>query len=169
MRRFLASIGGVLAAIALSQFPEYAQQYVQRLGGAVDELRVITARFDAEAGAAGLTRAQAIARYEATADDFIQGQGQSIDRLFGRYAALSASLAQIEGASGLERALLLPNFADPEIAARTLAIFRPAVPVTAEGLIYAGVGLLLGYLVTSGLVGFVMLPFRRRAPAKPAH
>ena len=37
MRRTLAVVGGVGLALVLSQFPEYAQQYQQRLGGAVDD------------------------------------------------------------------------------------------------------------------------------------
>ena len=52
MRRMIAGIGGLALAIVLSQFPEYAQQYTQRLGGAVDELRVITEDFDRAALAA---------------------------------------------------------------------------------------------------------------------
>ena len=46
MRRMLATIGGLGLAVTMSQFPEYAQQYTQRLGGAVDELRVVTEDFD---------------------------------------------------------------------------------------------------------------------------
>ena len=57
---------------------------------------------------------------------------------------------------------LLPQFMDSEIGARALENFQPAVPVTIEGLAYAGGGFLIGYLLTSGLVRFLMLPFRRR-------
>jgi hypothetical protein len=162
MRRMLALVGGVLVAVTLSQFPEYAQQYVQRLGGAVDELRAITLEFDAAAIDAGLSREQAIARFAAMPDTFIQGRGVSIDRIFVRYETLSTSLAAIENASGLERAFRLPQYTDPEIAARTLEVFRPAVPVTPEGFLYAFAGFVLGYLITSGLVRFLMLPFRKR-------
>jgi hypothetical protein len=42
MRRSLSLLGGLGLGLALSQFPEYAQQYTQRLGGAVDELRIET-------------------------------------------------------------------------------------------------------------------------------
>lgn len=41
MRRIVAGLGGRDPAVALSQFPEHAQQYIHRLGDAVDELRVI--------------------------------------------------------------------------------------------------------------------------------
>jgi hypothetical protein len=36
---------------------------------------------------------------------------------------------------------------DPNIARATLDDFRPAVPLTAEGLVYAGLGLLVALLL----------------------
>ena len=44
--RTLVLAGGVAGAAILSQFPEYAQQYTQRLGGAVDALGQVVADFD---------------------------------------------------------------------------------------------------------------------------
>ena len=41
MRRALSILGGLVLGFGFAQFPEYAQQYEQRLGGAVDELRII--------------------------------------------------------------------------------------------------------------------------------
>jgi hypothetical protein len=38
----LALFFGLLLAVAASQIPEYAQQYRQRLGGAIDELQTIS-------------------------------------------------------------------------------------------------------------------------------
>jgi hypothetical protein len=162
MRRTLSMLGGFLLAIALSQFPEYAQQYTQRLGGAVDELRVLVQDFDRAATDSGLTRSDALGRFATTGDTFIQGRGTSMERTFARYEMLSATLAEIEGATGWQRFTLLPKYLDTEIGARTLDNFQPAVPVTMEGFAYAAAGLLLGYLLTSGLLRFLMLPFRRR-------
>ena len=41
--RAIAVAGGLAGAAGLSQFPEFSQQYVQRLGGAVDELTAVVA------------------------------------------------------------------------------------------------------------------------------
>ena len=84
MRRIVAGIGGLGLAVALSQFPEYAQQYTQRLGGAVDELRVITEDFDRAAVAGGLDRAAALERYNASNDQFLAGRGTSMTATFQR-------------------------------------------------------------------------------------
>jgi hypothetical protein len=162
MRRTLSVLGGIGLGVILSQFPEYAQQYTQRLGGAVDELRIITAEFDSAATAAGLSRDQAIERYTATQDSFVAGRGQSMAYTFRRYELLRTTLAEIEGQNAWERFQSLPRYFDTDIGGRTLDNYKPAVPVTIEGFAYAGAGFLIGYLLTSGLVRFFTLPFRRR-------
>jgi hypothetical protein len=164
MRRSLSIVGGVVLATGLSQFPEYAQQYEQRLGGAVDELRIIVNEFEMSATSFGLTRDEALARYAATGDDFIRGRGTTMAQIISRYETLSASLAEIQGATGWERFTHLPQYLDTDIGARALESYRPAVPVTVEGATYAIAGFMLGYLVTSGFVRLLMLPFRRRTP-----
>lgn len=166
MRRFVANIGGLALGLILSQFPEYAQQYTQRLGGAVNELRILTEEFDREAAEASLTRQQAITRYQAAGDAFLAGRGLSMERTFDRYSMLSATLADLRGAGPTERFALMPRLLDTEIGSQTLADFKPAVPVTVEGVLYAGAGFLLGYGILSGLIRFFALPFRRRYPLR---
>lgn len=162
MRRMIAGIGGLGLAVVLSQFPEYAQQYTQRLGGAVDELRVITEDFDRAAAAGGLDRVAALARYGASDDEFLAGRGISMTATFERYAQLSRTLERIDNAGPVERFQALPAYLDTDIGRRTLENYRPAVPVTMEGILYAGSGFILGYLIVSGIWRFLALPFRRR-------
>ncbi|GLQ56041.1 DUF2937 family protein [Devosia nitrariae] len=162
MRRAVSIAGGLALATALSQFPEYAQQYTQRLGGAVDELRVIVEDFDRAATEGGFDRNEALARYGASTDTFLAGRGESMGRTFVRYERLSAALDEIDNADALERLRNLPLYLDTDIGARTLEAYKPAVPVTPEGFLYAFSGLVLGYLVTSGLFRLVTLPFSRR-------
>ena len=162
LRQVIAGIGGLGLATTLSQFPEYAQQYTQRLGGAVDELRVITEDFDRAAIEGGLDRQAALARYSISSDEFLAGRGESMSGTFIRYEELSETLARIQGAGPLERLQTLPAYLDTDIGRRTLENYKPAVPVTMEGILYAGGGFLLGYVVLSALVRFFALPFRRR-------
>jgi len=162
MRRTLCILGGLACGVALSQFPEYAQQYTQRLGGAVDELRIITTDFDRAAVEAGLTRPQALDHYGDSDDAFLVDRGRSMEATFARYAELSATLSLIEGAGAAERFTLLPQFFDTEIGGRALDDFKPAMPVTMEGFAYAGAGFLIGYLVLSAITRVLLLPFRRR-------
>ena len=166
MRRLVAGIGGLGLAVTLSQFPEYAQQYTQRLGGAVDELRVITEEFDRSAASGGLDRVAALRRYESSNDAFLAERGISMAGTFQRYELLRNTLARIEGATPLERLQELPAYLDTDIGRRTLDNYKPAVPVTMEGILWAGGGFLVGFLVLSALWRFFALPFqRKRAPA----
>jgi hypothetical protein len=164
MRRFFGVIGGIALGLVASQFPEYAQQYTQRLGGAVDELKIITEDFDRRANEAGLTRQEAFARFDVNDDVFVAQHGDSVEETFARYADLRATLDRIEGADAVERLSMLPQYVDSEIGRRTLQNFKPGVPVTMEGFAYAGVGVLLGYTIVSALFAFLALPFRRRRP-----
>jgi hypothetical protein len=165
MRRIVAGVGGLGLAIALSQFPEYAQQYTQRLGGAVDELRIITEEFDRAAAEGGLDRAAALERYNAADDDFLAGRGGSMTATFQRYEELSATLTRIENADPVQRFQQLPAYLDTDIGQRTLEAYKPAIPVTMEGILYAGGGFILGYLMLSGLWRFAAMPFKRKYPA----
>src|SRR3569623_645123 len=160
MRRSLGLVGGLALGVALSQFPEYAQQYTQRLGGAVDELRIVTTDFDAAAAGAGLTRQQARDRYAHSPDTFLAGRGTSMSATFTRYAQLTTALQEVRGADAWRRFRLLPVYLDSDVGERTLDDFKPAVPVTAEGFVYAGVGLVIGYILVSVFYSLITLPFR---------
>ena len=165
MRRIIASIAGIALAVVLSQFPEYAQQYTQRLGGAVNELRIVTERFDREASDAGLDRQQALARYEASSDQFLAGRGSGEAANFVRYEQLQQTLARIQNADALERFQSLPAYLDSDIGVQTLQNYKPAMPVTVEGILYAGAGFLIGFLLMSGIWRFGALPFKWRQRA----
>lgn len=162
MRRTLATVGGLGLAVAFSQFPEYAQQYEQRLGGAVDELRAITEDFDADAQRFGLTREEALQRYAVSPDSFLIGRGVSMRSTLARYNSLSSNLAELQSAGPLQRVQHLGDYLDSEIGAKALATYKPAVPVTAEGVTWALAGLVAGYVVFSTFIGFITLPFRWR-------
>lgn len=155
-------IGGLGLGISLSQFPEYTQQYEQRLGGAVDELHAVIADFDASAERAGLTRQEALQTYDAANTSFLVDRGQDMRNVFARYDRLSAHQRDLQNASSIERLADIARYYDPEIGARALDAYEPAVPVTTEGVSLAGAGILAGYAILSGFLALVRRPFRRR-------
>ncbi|WP_172121974.1 MULTISPECIES: DUF2937 family protein [unclassified Devosia] len=159
MRHLIAGVGGLALAALMSQFPEYAQQYTQRLGGAVDELRIIVEDFDRAASTAGLDRQAAIARYTASNDEFLAGRGISMVATFTRYEQLQATLNRVAGAGPIERLQLLPAYVDTDIGRRTIEHYKPAVPLTLEGLLYAGAGFLLGFALMSAVYRLLALPW----------
>lgn len=169
MRRTLAIIGGLALGLCFSQFPEYAQQYEQRLGGAVDELKSIVADFDKDATRFGLTRQQALERYAVSPDDFLVARGTSMEATLTRYTKLNTMLTDLQNAGPLERVVHLGDYLDTDVGGRALEAYKPAVPVTMEGFAWGLAGWVIGYLLVYPLLGFLTLPFRWRRGKTPHH
>ena len=144
---FLRLAVALCFAAALSQFPAFSDQYVQRLGGHVDALSRVAAEFDASARAAGLTRDQALADLSGTA--FRDAHQANMAQVFTRLDRARTDLQMLRLAGPLERMLLPHRLRDTETLAATWGDFRPAIPVTAAGLWAAGIGLVLGWLLTA--------------------
>ncbi len=158
--RALTLAGGLAGAAGLSQFPEFSQQYVQRLGGAVDELGRVVADFDASAQAEGLSREQALEQMVGT--DFVERRRADMQRSFERYARLRADLGALQSAGPFTRAYQVHRFSDRDIAGRAAMAFKPAVPLNFEGAIFALVGLLAGFTMVKTLLAILRWPLRRR-------
>ena len=150
---------GVVAGAFSAQLPEFSQQYVQRMGGAVDALEQVVADFDASASAEGLSREAALAQMTGTS--FLERRRADMERTFARHKALQADLERLEGASAVQRVLILGQRRDVELTGEVWAVFQPAVPVTAEGVLFAGGGFVAG----AGMAGGLGRLMRRRRVA----
>lgn len=154
--RALTMAGAVTGAAGLSQFPEFSQQYMQRLGGAVDELGRQVEAYKADAAAGGLDL-DTYLRELAQEGDKASTQAGRIRDTMSRHERLSDTLASLEGAGPFMRARLAANFSDRDIAARAYETFEPAVPATFEGAIFAGTGFVGGWAALAAVFAF----FRR--------
>ena len=157
LRRF-ALMFGLFCGVAASQLPEFAQQYRQRLGGALDELTVLVEQFASEAEAAGLDTKGAIAQLEANGDQLVRERGRAMEQTIVRRDRLADQKARMREAAPFERLLVFAQSYDAGIARRAWGDFEPAVPTTTEGFVSAGAGALVGY----GFLRIVGAPFRRR-------
>lgn len=164
LARVLTTAVVLLTGFSGAQLPEFAQQYRQRLGGAVDELRASIEQFDADARAEGLTRTAALERHAANTDELFRRRGQSMVGTIDRYGNLNADKQALDQSAALGLVATFMRTADPAIARATLHDYAPAIPVTAEGGIMAAIGAAIGWLLAR-LAG---LPFRLRRKARPA-
>ena len=80
-------------------------------------------------------------------------------RVFVRVARIENDLGLLRAASPLERIALPHRMRDTETLKATWGDFRPALPLTREGLWATGIGFLLGWMLV-GLLGGL---FRRDA------
>jgi hypothetical protein len=155
----LTFLFGLLFAVVASQAPEFAQQYRQRLGGAIDELSREVMQFRSEAKSESLTPDAAVARLRRNQDTLAQMRGIDMNETMARLTRLERQRDSFVDAGPLTRLLVLARDFDPAIAARAYSTFEPAVPTTPEGFVSAVVGFFLG----GGLLRLLGLPFRRRA------
>ncbi|MDQ5979073.1 MAG: hypothetical protein QG602_2047 [Verrucomicrobiota bacterium] len=157
----------VVGAALFSQGPEFMQQYLQRLGGHLDEARRQLATFQKTADQAGLTLDQFISQTAANADSAVANLGGVMTDSDERVTALQTAHDALLQAALWERPFVFLRHLDTGIARATAGVYQPAVPTTAEGLIYAFAGMLfilaLYHLGLKRLFGLVFA--RSRAPA----
>lgn len=162
--RALILSGGIAGAAGLSQFPEYAQQYQQRLAGAVDALQVVVTDFDSSAAEAGLTRTDALTQMTGT--PFLDNRRVDMQRTFDRHAILNGLLVDLRNRGPFEQLALAPRMVDPDIASAALEDFKPALPLTLTGAGFVAIGFALGALGLWAVLSLVRLPFRRGTSAR---
>src|SRR5437762_10501929 len=94
---------GIFGALVASQLPEFTQQYRQRLGGAIDELDRVVARFDADAAVNTLTRNDALARLAQSSDDLVRRRAADLSDNIERLEALKAQRQAMSEAGPVRR------------------------------------------------------------------
>jgi hypothetical protein len=156
----------VVGAVLLSQGPEFMQQYLQRLGGHLDEARRQLTIFQQTADQAGLSLDKFISQTAANADPAVAKLGGVMTDAVERVASLQSAHDALLQSALWERPFVFLRHLDTGIARATTVVYQPAVPTTAEGLVYALAGMLLilafYHLGLKRLFGLVFA--RSRAP-----
>ncbi|MGF9757235.1 DUF2937 family protein [Microvirga sp. 0TCS3.31] len=159
--RIIAFGLGLLGGVTASQGPEFAQQYRQRLGGAVDELRQVVQRFDTDAQVSSETRESAIARLRSNSDDFVARQGAAMEANVERLGRLEAHRTAMMESGPFSRVALIIRDGDTDIMEAVSRDFEPALPVTAEGVLSAAAGFIVIWGSLLLFSGFLRSLFRR--------
>ncbi len=155
---------GLAGALAAAQFPAYSQQYMQRLGGAVQALEEVVADFDASAAALGLSRAEALGQMSGSA--FVEARRADMQATFTRHESLRRDLLVLEGLGPFMRAYRSRHMTDPELARGAWQAFEPALPLSLASLMFAVFGFCAAGF-GGGAVVYLLRP-RRVKPPLPA-
>jgi len=158
----------VVGTVAFSQIPEFMQQYVQRLGGHLDEARRQLGQFHNAAEQSGITLDRLIAQTSSNSDAAVAKLGGVMTEAVTRVDELQAAQNAILTASIWERPFVFLRNVDSDIARATWQIFKPAVPTTVEGLVYAGIGMLVLLLVYHAGVRFPITRLTHRRHVRRA-
>lgn len=163
MLKTLAMAGGLAGAVAASQGPEFSQQYMQRLSGAVDELRAVALVVETGAAASGRTREEALAELSQSGSFGSEISG-TLSGQVARYDRLSRDYTALREAEPLMRLAQVWRYNDRDLLSRTWDDYRPAVPTTTDGLIAAAAGFFLAWFALSLVFGALRrMLFGRRA------
>ena len=149
-QRLADGIFSIAGAAGLSQFPEFFQQYIQRLGGRLDQAVVQKERIAAAAREHALAVDDYARRLLDSADAVARSEGHNVVAALGDADRLRAAYDALTRANPLERPIVLARHFDEALARATLDQFVPAVPLSPESLAYAAVGMLIGLIVLSG-------------------
>jgi Protein of unknown function (DUF2937) len=159
MRKTGVLFFGLIGAVLLSQFPEFFQQYVQRLGGRLDEVTRQVTALDQRAAEAGTSTPLYLRDFILNRDPQVQREGQALQGLVERRVVLAEDYKALTGSDRWWRAGRFATNFDWDVAATTFRVYEPAVPVTAEAAIYAGAGCGTGMAIFLLVFGL-----RRRRP-----
>jgi len=164
-RRLFNGLSGIAGAGSLSQFPTYYQQYLQRLGGRVDQAQIQVTRIETAAREEGMTLAQYIEKFTGSADSAYQQQGTVLREEIADLDRLRSAVDALTTAPPLERPWRLLQHIDADTARTAFNDFALGLPLTTEGLVYAGIGMILGMIILAILKRLLRGLFRRRSPA----
>ncbi|MFO7951187.1 MAG: DUF2937 family protein [Bacillota bacterium] len=152
-------IFAALGAVALSQFPQFYGQYMQRLGGHLAEARRMLEQYIQAAESHNLTLEEYIREHLESGSDVFKSSGEVMQRLVERHETLEQAYMAMLDANIYNRWFVFLKEVDWSIAAGTWENFVPGLPTTLEGLVYALSGLLIGWGTYSFLKYVVTIPF----------
>lgn len=141
----------VLLAALLSQFPAFRDAYMQRIGGALDEVTRQVSALDDRAAAAALDRYAYVRRLTGNPDPVVAREGEALVDLLSRQQRLTAAREAIRAAPVHLQAIEILFRLEPDIAQAALAEFQPAIPLSLSAAFHAFVGFLIGLFLPMGV------------------
>jgi Protein of unknown function (DUF2937) len=149
--RFIVGIAAAIGALVASQFPEFTQQYRQRLGGALQELHDVVADFDATAAQNKMSRDEAVRRLQQSGEALVHDQAAHTSRTIIRFEELSAQRSRLDTSPYVMRPVVVLSHPDRRVVRGAWDDYEPAVPVTPAGFVWAAIG----FFIAGGFVSLV--------------
>jgi hypothetical protein len=147
MRAWLLVSISVVLAILFGQVPEFAQQYAQRLGGAIDELDRTVRHFDEDSRRSGYERAGALALMGKNQEQIVRDQATRMSETIDRLANLRAQQTAMNQRGPFTRVFAFAAGYDQELAARTWRDFDFALPLSIDAILFTCTGFIMSLVV----------------------
>lgn len=150
--RIFAAAGGVL----FSQAPLYMKQYAQQLSGHAAELRYQVDAMRQAATNSGKTLEQFIQKFVDSNDvDFVR-QGDIMSAMVNRWYHTTDALASLQDSTVYSRPFVFMKNMNWDIVKSTWSHYVFGLPFTIEGLIYAVIGIIFGFIIFFGIRKFFL-------------
>lgn len=150
----------VVGALACAQVPMFIQQYSQQLTGRVAELKLQVGSIASAAAQGSKSLPQYIQRFIDSGDQDFMLQGELMQKMTLRFGKLSGALDDLSTTSIWTKPLVFIRDFSWDIAQSTFADFQPGIPFTLEGLVYALIGIGLGYGLFSVIASLWRFSYR---------
>lgn len=138
---FCSRVSAALGALILVQFPNFVVNYLQRLGGHIDELKRMLDQYNQAAAMTGKTFEQYVILHKTSNVPEIAQTGRIIESSAERYLALKSALDEISQSPSLLKFFAFLKNADYEIFKSTLVNYTPGFSFNTECIFYALAGL----------------------------
>lgn len=156
--RILALAFGVLCAVFTSQVPEFMQQYLQRMGGAIDELNIVVTHFEVDSGRSGYEVTGALQVMARNPEQLVRDQGRRMEENISRLNRLRTQHAAMTDAGTFRRVSAFFANVDAPIVERTWNNYKFAIPLSLDGILFA----MIGFIIPFALIEILGLPFHGR-------
>lgn len=153
-------------ALIFMQIPSFMVQYLQRLGGHVDELRRLIGRYKAAAADNGRTLDEYIQLHIQSGVKEFASTGKLMTENLDRFNFLSNAHQQMSGATGIKKFFLFIKNSDMEIIRGTYKDFVPGISFSTDSIIYALGGIAFFMSLYLLLKKCIVLIYRRSFPSK---
>jgi hypothetical protein len=156
--RMLPTAIAVFCGVVTSQVPEFMQQYSQRIGGAIDELRIVVRHFEEDSAQSGYEPGTALQMMARNPERLVRDQGRRMEETMARLNRLREQHAAMkEGGSFAHLGAFLSNLDGP-LAQRTWENYVLALSLSVEGVLF----FLIGFMMSLMASLLVSMAFRSR-------
>ena len=169
---WLDRLFAVMGAFLMCQFPQFYEQYLQRAMGHLEELNHQIELMRQSASLTGKTLEEYIKKFLANSDLDILHQGALMEKMTARAKEVSEGVIAMSQAEIWTRPFTFLAHVQSDIATSSLAHFQPGLTFNIEGLVYALIGIFLGYCIFHLIIALIAAffralarPFRRKPKA----
>ena len=157
----LDRIFSVIGAVALSQFPHLIAQYIDVLTGALAEARRNIKVFQEQAALVGMDLPTLIQKHLTNSEPAFRASGEAMRKSLTRLEEYEVAHKALTEAGALTRPFEFFRYLDTVLFEALK--FKPGVPLTIEGALYALVGIFVGLILYHISIGLIFRLFKSPA------